>query len=74
MGTIIVNEYLRVADIPVSKVVFDGYVADPKSWNDKLAGKGKQVIKNQSITEWEKIYKMSKTNNRSLSRLYKELL
>ena len=45
MGTIIVNEYLRVADIPVSKVVFDGYVADPKSWNDKLAGKGKQVIK-----------------------------
>jgi pimeloyl-ACP methyl ester carboxylesterase len=45
MGTIIVNEYLRVADILVSKVVFDGYVADPKSWNDKLAGKGKQVIK-----------------------------
>ena len=43
MGTIIVNEYLRVADIPVSNVVFDGYVADPKAWNDKLAGNGKSV-------------------------------
>lgn len=43
MGTIIVNEYLRVADIPVSKVVFDGYVADPKSWNDKLAANGKNI-------------------------------
>ena len=43
MGTIIVNEYLRLADIPVSNVVFDGYVADPKAWNDKLAGNGKKV-------------------------------
>ena len=44
MGTIIVNEYLRISDIPVSKVVFDGYVADPKAWNDKLAAKGKKVV------------------------------
>lgn len=43
MGTIIVNEYLRIAEIPVSKVVFDGYVADPKSWNDKLAANGKNI-------------------------------
>lgn len=43
MGTIIVNEYLRIAEIPVSKVVFDGYVADPKSWNDKLAAYGKNI-------------------------------
>lgn len=43
MGTIIVNEYLRIADIPVSKVVFDGYVADPKSWKSKLAANGKTV-------------------------------
>ena len=35
-------------------------------------GTGKD-LKNQSVTEWEKIYKMSKTNNRSLSRLYKGL-
>lgn len=39
--------------------------------SDRQTGKD---LKNQSITEWEKIYKMSKTNNRSLSRLYKELL
>ena len=43
MGTIIVNEYLRIADIPVSKVIFDGYVADPKAWIDKLAANGKAV-------------------------------
>ncbi len=43
MGTIIVNEYLRNSDIPVSKVIFDGYVADPKAWNDKLAVNGKKV-------------------------------
>ena len=43
MGTIIVNEYLRVADIPVSKVVFDGYVPDPKAWNSRLAANGKKV-------------------------------
>ena len=43
MGTIIVNEYLRIAEIPVSKVVFDGYVADPQKWIDKLAINGKEV-------------------------------
>ena len=43
MGTIIVNEYLRIADIPVSKVIFDGYVADPRAWNEKLADNGKTV-------------------------------
>ena len=43
MGTIIVNEYLRVADSPVSKVVFDGYVSDPKAWNSRLTANGKTV-------------------------------
>ena len=43
MGTIIVNEYLRNTDIPVSKVVFDGYVSDPKAWNSRLAANGKTV-------------------------------
>ena len=44
MGTIIVNEYLQKTDIPVSKVIFDGYVADPKAWNEKLAANGKTVM------------------------------
>lgn len=43
MGTIIVNEYLQNAGIPVSKVIFDGYVADPKAWNEKLATDGKTI-------------------------------
>lgn len=41
MGTIIVNEYLLDPKIPVSKVVFDGHVTDPKAWNDRLAANGK---------------------------------
>ena len=44
MGTIIVNEYIRKADIPVSHLVFDGYVADPQKWIDKLAKNGKVVM------------------------------
>ena len=43
MGTIIVNEYIRKADIPVSHLVFDGYVADPQKWINKLAENGKEV-------------------------------
>ena len=44
MGTIIVNEYIRKADIPVSHLVFDGYVADPQKRIDKLAENGKVVM------------------------------
>ena len=44
MGTIIVNEYIRQSDIPVSHLVFDGYVANPQKWIDKLAENGKDVL------------------------------
>ena len=44
MGTIIVNEYIRKADVPVSHLVFDGYVADLQKWIDKLAENGKVVM------------------------------
>ena len=44
MGSIAVNEYIRKADIPVSHLVFDGYVADLQKWIDKLAEKGKVVM------------------------------
>ena len=43
MGSIIVNEYLRKSDVPVSHLVFDGYVADPQKWINKLAENGKEV-------------------------------
>lgn len=43
MGTIIVNEFIRKSDIPVEKVVFDGYVANPRQWIGRLAEKGKAV-------------------------------
>lgn len=44
MGTIIVNEYIRQSDVPVSHLVFDGYVANPQKWIDKLAENGKDVL------------------------------
>ena len=37
------NEYLRIAEIPVSKVAFDGYVSDPKVWNSRRGANGKTV-------------------------------
>ncbi|MBO5498399.1 MAG: alpha/beta fold hydrolase [Bacteroidales bacterium] len=43
MGTIIVNEFLRRTDIPIAKVIFDGYVASPKEWIERLAANGKIV-------------------------------
>ena len=43
MGSIIVNEYLCKSDVPVSHLVFDGYVADPQKWIDRLAINGKEV-------------------------------
>ena len=62
MGTIIVNEYLRIADIPVSKVIFDGYVADPRAWNEKLADNGKTV----TLPEGYKNRKYRQKNNDAL--------
>ena len=62
MGTIIVNEYLRIADIPVSKVIFDGYVADPRAWNEKLADSGKTV----TLPEGYKNRKYRQKNNDAL--------
>ena len=44
MGTIIINEYIRQSDVPVSHLVFDGYVANPQKWIDKLAENGKDVL------------------------------
>lgn len=43
MGTIIVNEYLRQTNIPIERVIFDGYVANPKEWIRRLAANGKIV-------------------------------
>ena len=43
MGTIIVNEFLRRTDIPIAKVIFDGYVVSPKEWIERLAANGKTV-------------------------------
>ena len=62
MGTIIVNEYLRIADIPVYKVIFDGYVADPRAWNEKLADNGKTV----TLPEGYKNRKYRQKNNDAL--------
>lgn len=62
MGTIIVNEYLRIADIHVSKVIFDGYVADPRAWNEKLADNGKIV----TLPEGYKNRKYRQKNNDAL--------
>ena len=36
MGTIIINEYLKDTDIPVTHVIYDGYAGNPAEWVNKL--------------------------------------
>jgi hypothetical protein len=43
MGTIIINEYLKDTDIPVTHVIYDGYAGDPAEWVNKLKANGKDV-------------------------------
>ena len=63
MGSIIVNEYLRKSDVPTSHLVFDGYVADPQEWIDKLAKDGKKV-------RLPKGYKNTKYKQKNTNTLY----
>ena len=63
MGTIIVNEYIRKSDVHVSHLVFDGYVADPQKWINKLAENGKEV-------KLPKAYKNRKYNQKNINTLY----
>ena len=43
MGTIIINEYLKDTDIPVTHIIYDGYAGDPAEWVNKLKANGKDV-------------------------------
>ena len=63
MGSIIVNEYIRQTDIPVSHLVFDGYVANPQKWINKLAENGKEVL-------LPKRYKNRKYSQKNRSALF----
>ena len=60
MGSIIVNEYLRKSDVPVSHLVFDGYVADPQKWIYKLVKNGKEVRLPKGYKK--RTYKQKNTN------------
>ena len=63
MGTIIVSEYIRKTDLPVSHVIFDGYVSNPKGWIKKLAEDGKKV-------KLPKGYKNTKYKQKNTNTLY----
>ena len=63
MGTIIVSEYIRKTDLPVSHVIFDGYVSNPKGWIKKLAEDGKKV-------RLPKGYKNTKYKQKNTNTLY----
>lgn len=44
MGSLILEEFLKKTDIPVSGLIFDGYVSDPDKWVKRLKRlKGKTV-------------------------------
>lgn len=43
MGTIIINEYIKSATVPLTHIIYDGYVASPEEWIKRLAAAGKSV-------------------------------
>ena len=63
MGTIIVNEYMKNATIPITFLIYDGYVASPYKWVKKLAANGKSVRLPDG-------YKPAKYVNRHQDKLY----
>ena len=63
MGTIIINEYLKDTDIPVTHIIYDGYAGDPAEWVNKLKANGKDVKLPDG-------YLPGKHKNRRLKTLY----
>ena len=63
MGTIIINEYLKDTDIPVTHVIYDGYAGNPAEWVNKLKANGKDVKLPDG-------YLPGKHKNRRLKTLY----
>ena len=43
MGTIVIDDYLRTSSIPITHIIYDGYVSNPKEWINKLKPIGKDV-------------------------------
>lgn len=43
MGTIVIDDYLRTSSIPITHIIYDGYVSNPKEWINKLKQIGKDV-------------------------------
>ena len=44
MGTIVIDDYLRKSSMPITHIIYDGYVSNPKTWINKLEQIGKDVI------------------------------
>ena len=63
MGTIIINEYLKDTNIPVTHIIYDGYAGDPAEWVNKLKANGKDVKLPDG-------YLPGKHKNRRLKTLY----
>lgn len=64
MGSLIVEEFMKKTDIPVSGLIFDGYVGDPNKWVKRLRQlKGKTV----NIPDG---YAYSKPKRRNVKSLY----
>ena len=56
MGSIIVNEYLRKSDVPVSHLVFDGYVAEKDQYSTEAdIPKGKDNMQQVKLFDCEHI-------------------
>lgn len=64
MGTIVIDDYLRTSSIPITHIIYDGYVSNPKEWINKL----KQIGKDVSLPKDYKRVRCSRST--SINKLY----
>lgn len=63
MGSLIVDEFLKITDIPVTTVIFDGYLNNPEVWVKRLKKSGNSV----SLPEG---YSYSRPHRKGIRSLY----
>ena len=64
MGSLIVDEFLKKTDIPVSGLIFDGYVGDPNKWVKRL-----KLLKGKTVNLPDG-YTYSKPKKRNVKSLF----
>lgn len=65
MGTIVIDDYLQTYSTPITHIIYEGYVSNPKGWIKRLEQNGNDVILSDGYK------KVRYSRNTSIKKLYK---